>query len=236
MRFFAAASAALAFAASALAQTSSFNPVYLPAEDQTIQAGEPFTVTWKAPAEYRAGTVTISLIGGADQNTLVPLGDIATGVDNSLESYTWNVDAALGKDATYGLVFKWEANLSIYQYSMRFHIEGGSEEATSVAPPAKTEGVVTETTVVGTQTVTLTSCPPEEATSAPNGTVPATWSTKIWNTTAVAPTVIPTGVIPTTAPGAPDVTAPAPVPEGAATRFGAGLFAVFGGAAVAMLL
>lgn len=75
MRFFSAAAAVLAFAASALAQTADFDPVYTPAEGTVVQAGQPFKVTWSAPAKYQTGTIKIHLIGGADANTLVPIGE-----------------------------------------------------------------------------------------------------------------------------------------------------------------
>lgn len=235
MRFFSAASAVLAFAASALAQTADFNPVYAPSQDQVVPAGQPFKVTWSAPAKYSSGTVSISLIGGADQNSLVPIGTIATGVPNSALSYTWNVDAALGDKATYGLVFKWEADPSIFQYSQRFSIKGGvvASSSASASVTASASVPVITTTASGIKTVTLTSCPPDAVTSASNGTAP--WTTKAWNTTVVAPTYIPTGGLPTTTKaGAVPTGSKAPV-SGAA-RTGAGVVALFGGVAAALLL
>lgn len=77
MRFFASVSAALAFAASAIAQTADFNPIYTPTEGAEVPAGSTFEITWQAPAKYKDQTVSISLIGGASQGTLVPIADIA---------------------------------------------------------------------------------------------------------------------------------------------------------------
>lgn len=78
MRFFASASALLAMATAAVAQTDGFNPVYTPATGDKVIAGSPFTVTWGAPAKYADATISISLIGGATQGTLQPIADIAS--------------------------------------------------------------------------------------------------------------------------------------------------------------
>lgn len=235
MRFFSAAAAVLAFAASAFAQTADFDPVYSPAEGTVVQAGQPFKVTWSAPAKYQSGTISISLIGGADANTLVPIGTLATGIQNSALSWTWNVDASLGDKAAYGLVFKWEADTSIYQYSQRFSIKGGAVSSSASVSASATVPVVT-TTASGVKTVTLTSCPPDAVTSsaaAGNGT--ASWTTKISNSTVV-PTYKPTGALPTTTKGSVPTGSSAPIPTAAAPHVGAGIVAVFGGVAAALLL
>lgn len=78
MRFFASASALLAMITAAVAQTADFNPIFTPTELEEVPAGEPFVITWSAPAKYADGTVSISLIGGADQGTQVPIADIAS--------------------------------------------------------------------------------------------------------------------------------------------------------------
>ncbi|VUC37939.1 unnamed protein product [Clonostachys rosea] len=237
MRFFTAASAVLAFAASALAQTADFDPIYSPAEGTSVQAGQPFKVTWSAPAKYQSGTVSISLIGGADANTLVPISTIATGVQNSALSYTWNVDSTLGDKAAYGLVFRWEADTSIYQYSQRFSIKAAAVVSSSAAAVSTTASApVTTITASGVKTVTLTSCPPDAVTSsaaAGNGT--ASWTTKISNSTVV-PTYKPTGALPTTTKGSVPTGSSAPIPTAAAPHVGAGIVAVFGGVAAALLL
>lgn len=78
MRFFASASALLAMTSAAFAQTADFNPIYTPGNLEEVPAGSSFEVTWTAPAKYTDGTVSIHLIGGADQNSLVPLADLAS--------------------------------------------------------------------------------------------------------------------------------------------------------------
>lgn len=74
---FSTISAALAFAASAIAQTPDFNPIYTPEKGEEVTAGQTFEVTWQAPPKYKDETVSISLIGGADPASLVPISDVA---------------------------------------------------------------------------------------------------------------------------------------------------------------
>ena len=69
-------SAIVAFAASALAQTEGFDAINIPEENQVIPAGSTFEVKWDAPATYLTGTISISLIGGADQGSLQPIAEI----------------------------------------------------------------------------------------------------------------------------------------------------------------
>lgn len=78
MRFIASASAILAMVSTAIAQTADFDPIYTPGNLEEVPAGSPFEVTWTAPAKYAGVTISIHLIGGADQNTLVPIADIAS--------------------------------------------------------------------------------------------------------------------------------------------------------------
>lgn len=78
MRFYTTASAVLAIATSAFAQTPDFNPIYTPEKGEVVPAGETFEVTWSAPAKYKDGTISISLIGGPDDSALEPISDIAS--------------------------------------------------------------------------------------------------------------------------------------------------------------
>jgi len=66
-----------AFASSVLAQTAGFDAITKPAKDESIPAGETYTVEWTPAAKY-TGTVKLGLIGGASNLSLVPLGDIAS--------------------------------------------------------------------------------------------------------------------------------------------------------------
>lgn len=76
---------------------------------------------------------------------------------NSAESYTWKIPTSLGAMAVYGLIFKDEADTSIFQYSMPFHIKAsGSGATSSTATTASATGPTTTiTTSAGIKTVTL---------------------------------------------------------------------------------
>merc|ERR1712169_152214 len=247
MRFFASVSAALAFAASAIAQTADFNPIYTPTEGAEVPAGSTFEITWQAPAKYKDQTVSISLIGGASQGTLVPIADIAGGIQNSAESYQWAVDASLGAENTYGLVMKLESNPEIFQYSFPFKIvKGDNDDSEETKAPEDGAGKPTHivATATGIKTVTLTSCPPETTSTpvetstyhAPNTT--STWSssstsTQQWNTTVVTSTPLGTPEpIPTPEP----TTVPSEVPVAAGAHLVAGPIALVGGLIVALAL
>lgn len=77
MQFTIRAAAVLAFAAKVFAQTADFDPIYTPESNQVLNAGETFKVTWKSPEKYLNEKIIISLIGGATQNTQVPIAQIA---------------------------------------------------------------------------------------------------------------------------------------------------------------
>ncbi|KAH0595607.1 hypothetical protein MHUMG1_06783 [Metarhizium humberi] len=166
----------LAFAATAFAQTADFDPIYTPKADETIPAGSTYTITWKAPAKYSEGTVKIGLIGGATQGTQVPLIDIASGVKNSAESYSWTVDASLGDQAVYGLVISYESDTTIFQYSNPFHIKASGNQ-----PSGSSSGSVTKT-------VTLSSLSSLSSSTAPVTSTAAASSTSVTTTSAPATT------------------------------------------------
>lgn len=75
MRFTTAA--VMGFAASALADTTSgFDAMSTPTKDEYVPAGETYSIVW-APGAY-TGSVTLSLLGGADSSTLQILNDLAS--------------------------------------------------------------------------------------------------------------------------------------------------------------
>jgi hypothetical protein len=78
MRFFASAAAVMAMISAAAAQAADFDPIFEPQSGATINAGSTFEVTWEAPEKYQDGTISIHLIGGASDTTLVPIADIAS--------------------------------------------------------------------------------------------------------------------------------------------------------------
>lgn len=238
MRF--SIAAVLAFAASTLAQTADFDPIYSPKQDETIAAGSTYTITWDAPAKYADGTISISLIGGPTQPTQQQIANIASGVKNSAKTYTWTVDAALGTEKVYGLVFKLESNPKIFQYSNPFHIKASENKPTG-------SGTLTLTKSHGTKTIILsTTSTPSSTTVAPtttatsSSTVIETTSsikTKHYNTTISATTLVkstssesaPTIVVPTTSSPA-TTTTPVVVPTAtaAASAIRAGSITILG--------
>merc|ERR1712000_120896 len=241
MRFFASVSLYLAFAASAIAQTADFNPIYTPTEGAEVPAGSTFEITWQAPAKYKDQTVSISLIGGASQGTLVPIADIAGGIQNSAESYQWAVDASLGAENTYGLVMKLESNPEIFQYSFPFKIvKGDNDDSEETKAPEDGAGKPTHivATATGIKTVTLTSCPPETTSTWSSSST----STQQWNTTVVISTPLPPPAT-STALGTPEpiptpepTTVPSEVPVAAGAHLVADPIALVGGLIVALAL
>ncbi|KAM3488755.1 hypothetical protein MY3957_007939 [Beauveria namnaoensis] len=142
----------LAFAASAVAvgvdATEGFDRINTPNKDEQLTAGKPYVVKWDNPAPYTEGPVYIQLLGGNDPNTLTVKSERLATIDNKDKEYTWNVDASLGDDATYGLRFVWEKDDNVVQYSKPFHIKKGDSAGSST---------VTQTSSQGVKTVTLSS-------------------------------------------------------------------------------
>jgi hypothetical protein len=136
MQFTISAAALMAFAAQALAQVADFDPVLTPANWEQVQTGETLEITWQAKPKYSGEKISISLIGGATQNTQVPIKTIATGVDNDAAAFSWKIDSSVGTNNVYGLVLKLESNPEVFQYSFPFKIEGGKAEEEK---PSKTE-------------------------------------------------------------------------------------------------
>ncbi|RYP56298.1 hypothetical protein DL770_010843 [Monosporascus sp. CRB-9-2] len=157
MRSVAVVASSLAFAASVTAQVAGFAAMSAPAEGEVIPAGSTYTIQWGAGGY--TGSVRITLLGGQTPETLVPGGDIASGVQITDESYNWAVDCTLGEQATYGIQITSEADPSTFQYSFPFHIdnskcgagggEGGSskpaEYPTSAPPVPSSMTSVTKT-------------------------------------------------------------------------------------------
>ncbi|KAF5516852.1 hypothetical protein COL922a_002808 [Colletotrichum nupharicola] len=249
MRFTISAAAFLAFAANVLAQNPNFDPVTKPLSQEKIAAGSTYTIEWTAPDAFKDVTVSISLIGGATQNTQVPLLDIASGVANSAGKYSWTIPSTLGKDAFYGLVIKSESNAADFQYSNPFHITASDSSS----------GTTTLVSSAGTATVTL-SAASVSATPSASASVSAAASASssapvvIANTsTALSTTAVPTPVNSAPATVVTSVTKPAGNGTSTATKTPsttlatvtgvaggaqatAGVFAVLGGLAVAALL
>jgi hypothetical protein len=57
--------------------TDGFHPITKPTRGEEVAAGSTYEIVWEPSASY-PGTVTIGLLGGASQNTLNLLPDIAS--------------------------------------------------------------------------------------------------------------------------------------------------------------
>ncbi|KAM0738812.1 hypothetical protein ACQRIT_006549 [Beauveria bassiana] len=174
----------LAFAASAVAvgvdATEGFDRIDTPNKDEQLTAGKPYVVKWDNPAPYTEGPVYIQLLGGNDPNTLTVKSERLATIDNKDKEYTWNVDASLGDDATYGLRFVWEKDDNVVQYSKPFHIKKGDSAGSST---------VTQTSSQGVKTVTLssasTSSSASPSTSSDSSTAITTGTTSTTSTTSI---------------------------------------------------
>ncbi|KAI0905594.1 Ser-Thr-rich glycosyl-phosphatidyl-inositol-anchored membrane family-domain-containing protein [Ustulina deusta] len=174
---------ALAFAASALAQTPGYAVVSAPREAEVVPAGKTYTIQWSA-GEF-TGPATISLMGGKDPSTLVvldPIGSVA--VED--ESFAWKVDCSLGEDKTYGIKITDTASEgATFQYSFPFEIKGPScDSTTSASSSASVSTSVSASASVSTSssgypissiTASTTSASAYPTTVA-NSTTPATKS------------------------------------------------------------
>ncbi|OAR02716.1 hypothetical protein LLEC1_07722 [Akanthomyces lecanii] len=175
----------LAFAASAVAvgvdATEGFDQINTPNKDEQLPAGKPYIVKWENPAPYAEGSVYIQLLGGKDPNTLTVKTEKIASVNNADKEYTWNVDASLGDDATYGLRFVWEKDDKIVQYSKPFQIkkaDGSSSSSTVIVTSSQGAKTITLSSASTTSTTTTTT------TTATNSTTSAlTTSTALPNTT-----------------------------------------------------
>lgn len=229
MRF--SAAAFLAFAAAVVAQknpTDGFDPITKPAKDQTVDAGKPFEITWEVADQYKDLKVDIELLGGKDPNTLVPVGKIATGIDNAAGKYSWDVDSKLGKDAKYGLSISNSANPDVFQYSFPFNIK---------AAEGNGDSTVTMTMSQGVKTIRLSSSTP--TTTSSSSMLNTTTSTTMAHnsTTSIRKPTSTSAILTTTQPPATTIeSVPSSTPtEGAAAHLGAGVMAAVGGVAVALL-
>ena len=68
---------ASAFSALCLAQTPDFDKIFTPIQNEAVEAGSEFTITWETPEKYKNSNIKITLIGGPDQQNLNPVHEIA---------------------------------------------------------------------------------------------------------------------------------------------------------------
>ncbi|KAI0136694.1 Ser-Thr-rich glycosyl-phosphatidyl-inositol-anchored membrane family-domain-containing protein [Xylariales sp. AK1849] len=250
MRFTAISAAALAFAASTLAQTAGFDAITSPGKDVDVPAGETFTIEWQ-PGTYD-GTVTLSLLGGQTPETLQVLSAFAEGVENTDGSYAWGVDSSLGDKATYGIKITLDSDPTIFQYSFPFHIAAGAKGAISASSSSSSGYAVSSYSATGSASFSATTTVVLSTSSAsvyPTSSFVVTASTVTSSSTF--PTITASGNLSTTATvGATTLTSltsvtashtssstsstPSTIPTNAAPRAAAGSLALLGGIAAAI--
>jgi len=164
MRCSIVSAAVLALASSVVAQTSGFDAITAPTQDQQIAAGSNFTIVWTpSPGGYDNDTISITLLYGTSASTLqLAPTPIASNISNYLGSYTYLIPAT-GLYPTYGFKLALDFDPTIFQYSFPFHITGGASSSLSgtatstltqtVAPgPSYTSSVTNSSTVIASTT------------------------------------------------------------------------------------
>lgn len=237
MRFAFSSAAFLAFASSALAQTSGFDPITVPTNNADVPAGQTLTVQWEPSTNY-TGTVSLLLLGGATPSTLELGPTIASGLDNSAGKYDWAVSSTLGADATYGLKLVLDSDTTIFQYSFPFHITGGSTNSSSTTGSTSTGSSATgSVSKTGSSTTVTTSSGSSTSSSlaAPTSTFSTVTPAGNLSTTATGGPTKVTLTSTTTGSGASKTTGPSTVATGAAATMAVGSVAMLGGLAMAVL-
>ncbi|TWU77117.1 hypothetical protein ED733_008262 [Metarhizium rileyi] len=260
------AATVLAFAATAIAQLANFDVVSNPGLGESVPAGSTYTIRWQnSVAEYNGETIKIELLGGPSNITLSPIGEVATGVQNSQASFDWLVQPQ-SDHAVYGLRLSLEKNADVFQYSFPFTIAGSAKKEEPASPSGNV--IKTESQAVNTATAssiksgstitasagavqTLTAiCLPCSASLAASGIVKQN-STTLARASAsqpadVKPTEKPADVKPATAPSA-AVAAPGtgaknrtttavPAPNAAANAFQVSSLTILGVVAAVLAL
>jgi hypothetical protein len=222
--------------------TDGFHPITKPTRGEEVAAGSTYEIVWEPSASY-PGTVTIGLLGGASQNTLNLLPDIATGVDGSAGSYSWEVPATLGDLATYGIKISLESDPTVFQYGFPFKIVGGGSGGASSSTTGSATGTesvtetATETSTTATETestsgsVTKTTSSASSTITIPSSTVTSSTLSGNWSTTAHSTiTTLTTGTASTTTR-----TSTSSIATNGVASLAAGSFAMLGGVAMAVL-
>ncbi|KAI1093663.1 Ser-Thr-rich glycosyl-phosphatidyl-inositol-anchored membrane family-domain-containing protein [Rostrohypoxylon terebratum] len=193
---------ALAFAASAFAQTAGYAVISNPTEGTKVESGKPFTIKWDA-GSY-TGQATVALLGGETPSTL-SLGPTLTTVDVTAGTFTWDVDCSLGTDKTYGIKITSVADASIFQYSFPFTIDGpscGAETSSRSASSSATSdtgyptaGVSSSSSAVSSSTASVSS---SVVISTPAYPTPTSVSTTSYAVNSTSSVVVPSYSVPAT--------------------------------------
>lgn len=159
---------ALAATTSVLAQTPGWNVITKPAMGEVVAAGETYTIVWQASTPDEP--ISLILMQGKTNTTLVLGETIAAGIDSGKGTYDWAVPATAGDHAVYGVMVKSDADPETFQYSNQFKIgagAGGDDEEEEEEPKPTTTIRVSQ---VSTITSTSISSSTEESTSTTSTT------------------------------------------------------------------
>ncbi|ROW10875.1 hypothetical protein VPNG_05289 [Cytospora leucostoma] len=171
MRFTTSVAACMALIGRAFTQTDGFDAIINPTEDEVLDAGSTYQITWDYNDQY-PGPISISLLQGASSSTLEVAETLATradGIDSSIGSYSWTVGSELGDAATYAIKISLNSDPNIFQYSFPFEIAAsgsGSSASTSTStstPPAVI--VVSTATYSSLSAPSITAAPPSNFSS-----------------------------------------------------------------------
>ncbi|KAF3484073.1 extracellular serine-threonine rich protein [Arthroderma uncinatum] len=200
------------------------NIIYTPGLNQQVEAGKPFTITWKPTTK---GKISILLLRGPSIN-VKPIATLADSIENT-GTFNWIPSTSLENDVThYGIQIIVEGT-GQYQYSTQF----GVKNDTPLQPKPSAPATPTWTGRQPTAPVTHIAVPVGTGTTVPTGVVTLTTS------------VCPPSSTQTQAPGVPHPTGtgvptgvPPPPPPGATTTtppFNNGAGRVSGGVGAALL-
>lgn len=236
MRFSIASVLALATAAFAQREpTPGFNVITKPTEGEQVSAGSTYEIVWQ-PDSTHPGDITIGLLGGSAPNTLAVIDTIATGVDATTGSYSWEVPVTLGDLATYGIMITLESDKDIFQYGFPFEIVGGSggDDDDSTSTTGTVTGTKSATATTTGSTTTGTSDSTRTSFTVSSSTI--TSSTLRGNLSTTASQGQQTTITTVVTDNQPTTTAlTTSIATDAAASFAAGSIAMLGGVAMAVL-
>ncbi|PSR97506.1 Ser-Thr-rich glycosyl-phosphatidyl-inositol-anchored membrane family-domain-containing protein [Coniella lustricola] len=251
MKFAFSAAAVLAFIGCAFAQaTEGFDAITSPTNQEVLNAGNTYSITWDPTSSYNGQTVSIILLEGATQGTLVLGPTIAAGIDSAVGNFSWTVDSSVVGSALYGLKLQLDSNTSIFQYSFPFQIQGSTTVSTaqtststtattsSVSISAITSSLVPTTGVssVTTQVTTTSSLPATTSTGrVSSATGDASTLTTVNKPSATGGASALTTVSKPSATGSAAASATPTYVTAGAAKYAAGSFAALGGVMAAVL-
>ncbi|KAF4630793.1 hypothetical protein G7Y89_g7345 [Cudoniella acicularis] len=133
MQFTSTLFALTALASSVVAQTPGFDTIISIVQDQNVTAGSSLAIVWQPGSVL--GTVSISLLQGADPKSLQLGPVIKANATNTDGKFTWSVPTN-SLYATYGIQIALDSDPTTFQYSQPFHIVGGSSSSSSASGTA----------------------------------------------------------------------------------------------------